>query len=246
MNFQYSSKHYLYSLYINLGAFFLGVGLIVGGYVAWQWILLTWFIYFITVTLNSAGFHRLFSHQSYQTSTFWEIFLTLYGTLTMYGSSINWSIYHTAHHRYSDTEKDPHQFKQIKDVFFNSYRYDKAEFTDKKVAARLSRKWYHRITHKYYWLFPLSFATILFLINPLWLIYGYMAPVGLTIFGGAFFNYFAHTVDGPQNHFSWTLALSGENRHQLHHDEPWRWDFREKWYHIDLAAMFIKLIKKND
>ncbi len=73
----------------------------------------------------------------------------------------------------------------------------------------------------------------------------YLAPLGLVIFSAALFNYISHGVDGPNNSAFYSLQASGEWRHKLHHEKPWLWDLREKWYHIDASAYFIRMIKRD-
>ena len=66
-------------------------------------------MHFIIVTFGiHFTFHRLISHKAFRTSTLIERLGTIVGCLAMSGSSIGWSGVHIHHHRYSDTELDPH------------------------------------------------------------------------------------------------------------------------------------------
>jgi stearoyl-CoA desaturase (delta-9 desaturase) len=56
----------------------------------------------------TVGYHRLLAHRSYQCSKFFEYFFILGGYFAYQGSPIWWSAIHRAHHKYSDTELDPH------------------------------------------------------------------------------------------------------------------------------------------
>jgi fatty-acid desaturase len=54
------------------------------------------------------GYHRLLSHRSFRCRPFFEYFLVVGAYLAFQGSPIWWAAIHRAHHRYSDTDLDPH------------------------------------------------------------------------------------------------------------------------------------------
>lgn len=54
------------------------------------------------------GYHRLLSHRSFRCRPSLEYFLVIGAYLAFQGSPIWWAAIHRAHHRYSDTELDPH------------------------------------------------------------------------------------------------------------------------------------------
>jgi len=56
----------------------------------------------------TVGYHRLISHRSFSCSKAVEYFFVLAGYLAFEGSPIWWATIHRAHHRYDDTELDPH------------------------------------------------------------------------------------------------------------------------------------------
>jgi len=68
-------------------------------------LLLHWITGGLGVTL---GFHRLVSHRSFTVPKWLEYLLVTCGTLSAQGGVINWVGLHRMHHRYSDTEPDPH------------------------------------------------------------------------------------------------------------------------------------------
>lgn len=55
-----------------------------------------------------AGYHRLWAHKSYQATLPLKIYLIAVGSGAIEGSIRWWSRGHRAHHRYTDTEKDPY------------------------------------------------------------------------------------------------------------------------------------------
>lgn len=56
----------------------------------------------------SIGYHRLLCHRSFVTFKPVEYFWVIGGYLALEGSPIWWACMHRAHHRYADTELDPH------------------------------------------------------------------------------------------------------------------------------------------
>jgi stearoyl-CoA desaturase (Delta-9 desaturase) len=54
------------------------------------------------------GFHRLFTHRSFEASRPLKITLGILGTMSFQGSLIGWVADHRRHHRYPDRPGDPH------------------------------------------------------------------------------------------------------------------------------------------
>jgi stearoyl-CoA desaturase (delta-9 desaturase) len=66
------------------------------------------FTYFFGGLGITAGYHRYWAHRSYEASWPAKILLLIMGTSAMEGSVIWWARDHRAHHRFSDTDKDPY------------------------------------------------------------------------------------------------------------------------------------------
>ncbi|WP_010587414.1 acyl-CoA desaturase [Schlesneria paludicola] len=54
------------------------------------------------------GYHRLFSHRAFQTSTPMRVFLAICGSMAGQGPLIAWVALHRCHHQHTDTDGDPH------------------------------------------------------------------------------------------------------------------------------------------
>src|SRR5690348_10910779 len=68
---------------------------------------------FVVFTLLSQlgialGFHRLFTHHSFETTRPIKIFLAILGSMTLEGPIFSWCARHRAHHQFTDKEGDPH------------------------------------------------------------------------------------------------------------------------------------------
>ncbi|CAI4210545.1 unnamed protein product [Parascedosporium putredinis] len=70
-------------------------------------------IYYFNTGLGiTAGYHRLWAHKSYQATLPLKIYLAAVGAGAVEGSIRWWSRDHRAHHRYTDTEKDPYSVRK--------------------------------------------------------------------------------------------------------------------------------------
>jgi stearoyl-CoA desaturase (delta-9 desaturase) len=70
-------------------------------------------IYYFNTGLGiTAGYHRLWSHTSYKATLPLKIYLAAVGAGAVEGSIRWWSRGHRAHHRYTDTEKDPYSVRK--------------------------------------------------------------------------------------------------------------------------------------
>jgi sn-1 stearoyl-lipid 9-desaturase len=58
------------------------------------------------------GFHRLLTHQSFETTPWLRRVLAVFGTLAVQGGPISWVATHRLHHAHSDGELDPHNSRR--------------------------------------------------------------------------------------------------------------------------------------
>ncbi len=80
---------------------------------SWEAIGIAFVLYCITAGVGiTLGFHRLVSHRSFETPKLVEYFLIFCGTLACQGGPLDWIGLHRIHHKYSDTELDPHDSNQ--------------------------------------------------------------------------------------------------------------------------------------
>lgn len=80
--------------------------------IAWQTVLFTFIMSFATGFGITAGYHRLFSHQTYEAHWSVRLVLALIGLAAFEGSALEWCADHRRHHRFVDTEKDPYNINQ--------------------------------------------------------------------------------------------------------------------------------------
>ncbi|KAF4106254.1 hypothetical protein G5714_012244 [Onychostoma macrolepis] len=100
---------------------FLHIGALYGLFLAPSASALTW-IWFCACFLFSAlgitaGVHRLWSHRSYKASLPLRIFLALGNSMAFQNDIYEWSRDHRVHHKYSETDADPHN--AVRGFFFS-------------------------------------------------------------------------------------------------------------------------------
>lgn len=64
--------------------------------------------YFIRMFAITAFFHRYLSHKTFQTSRPVQFIFVLIGTMSAQRGPLWWAAHHRYHHRFTDTEHDPH------------------------------------------------------------------------------------------------------------------------------------------
>lgn len=71
-----------------------------------------WVLYAISALGITAGAHRLWSHKSYQAKWPLRLFLMIGQSLAGQHTIFSWSRDHRVHHKFSDTDADPHNCKR--------------------------------------------------------------------------------------------------------------------------------------
>jgi stearoyl-CoA desaturase (Delta-9 desaturase) len=80
----------------------------IGEPVPWLNLLLLTAFYFVIAHGVTIGFHRLFTHRSFEARRPLKVILAVLGSMSFQGSLIGWVADHRRHHRYSDRAGDPH------------------------------------------------------------------------------------------------------------------------------------------
>jgi stearoyl-CoA desaturase (Delta-9 desaturase) len=65
-------------------------------------------LYWLRMFGITAGYHRYFAHRAYKTSRWFQFALAWLGCTAMQKGPLWWAAKHRDHHKYSDTEEDPH------------------------------------------------------------------------------------------------------------------------------------------
>lgn len=214
--------------------------------------MLSLFVYFLTGCLGiTITFHRYLSHKSFKMSKPMEYLLSIFGALGGTGSPLGWVAVHKNHHKYSDREGDPHSPRQYGwRILFSTYKF---EF-DKWQVRHLICDPFHLALHNYYHLWIILWAGTLWFISAKLLIFGFIIPVtiqlwasNLSNWGNHLFGYRNFATPEYSTNTWWLAAITwGEGWHNNHHRYPNRWNFRHKWWEIDISSWVIRLLKRAE
>jgi stearoyl-CoA desaturase (delta-9 desaturase) len=217
-------------------------------------------VYFLTAIFTfllfgivgaNAGYHRFFSHRTYETYRPVEIFMAIIGTFATLGSIISWVAVHRYHHVHADSDKDPHSPRHI--GWWRAYTYDwkRAEIS-KKFIKDVVRDPVVVFLHKNYFTVIFSYVILLLLINPWLVVFAYCIPATGCLNGVAAVTVIAHikgyetykTNDTAKNCWIANIMSLGEGWHNNHHAHPNQWQQGEQWWEIDPPSWFIRMVKK--
>jgi stearoyl-CoA desaturase (Delta-9 desaturase) len=79
-----------------------------GGTLHWQDLLVLAITYALTGLGITVGYHRLFTHRSFQTTRALRAVFAVMGSMAVEGPLLEWVSTHRKHHRFSDQPGDPH------------------------------------------------------------------------------------------------------------------------------------------
>lgn len=109
-----AEKRSLHIVWRNVIAFiFLHIAGVYGGYLfftqtMWKTRIFSFLLYVASALGITAGAHRLWAHKSYKARLPLRILLTIFNTIAFQDSVIDWARDHRMHHKYSETDADPH------------------------------------------------------------------------------------------------------------------------------------------
>ncbi|CAB0011588.1 unnamed protein product [Nesidiocoris tenuis] len=92
---------------LHIGGFW-GLWQIITLQVRWQTILNAWLVSFVSVLAITVGNHRFFTHKSFKGNNWFKIVAMLGQTVAGQNSIYTWTRDHRLHHKFSDTDADPH------------------------------------------------------------------------------------------------------------------------------------------
>ena len=208
---------------------------------------------------NLSGYHRLWAHRSYTASRPLQYILAALGGGAVEGSIRWWSRDHRAHHRYTDTEKDPYSVR--KGLMYahlgwmilkqNPKRIGRTDITDLNSDILV------RMQHKYYGIVVIVMG---FLVPAL------VAGLGWGDWRGGFFyaglcrlvfvhhatfcvNSLAHWLGdqpfddrhSPRDHIFTAFVTLGEGYHNYHHSYPSDYRNAIQWWQYDPTKWLIQV-----
>jgi len=197
--------------------------------------------------------HRFYSHKSFKfRNDKIKWFFTCIAVLAGRGSPLGWVYLHRKHHRYTDTEKDPHSPKNLgyKLFGFSHMRSQEESKMDIFLVKDLMSK-EHLFIHKWYTAILILFILMFIFINPVLFYFAWALPAIAIQLSQNNFNYFGHmtgyrnfeTKDDSRNNIWLFPILLGEAWHNNHHHDPANYTTTTNFKEVDPLAWVIKLVR---
>lgn len=219
----------------------------------------TWILTLVMTIMTglgvTAGYHRLFSHRSYQAAWPVKLLFLILGAASFQNSALKWSADHRDHHQFVDTDRDPYNIKKgfwyahvLWVILKNPLKRDFSNAKDLESDPLV------RFQHRYYLIFAIVFS--------------FLVPMGIAAlwgdpWGGFFIAGFLRVVFNHHMAFcinsvchyvgnqpysnkdtsrdSWFVSLFtyGEGFHNFHHTFPVDYRNGVKSYHWDPSKWLI-------
>ncbi|XP_075974347.1 acyl-CoA Delta-9 desaturase-like [Anticarsia gemmatalis] len=232
----------------------------------WLTLFFAYILYVCSTVGVTAGAHRLWSHKAYKAKLPMKIILLIFYTIAYQGSVHQWVRDHRVHHKYVDTDADPHNatrgffFSHIgwlllkkhpdilakgKDIYLKDVQTDK--------LLRFQQKYYFPLVVVLCFVFP-TYVPLLWGEN-LWTAF-YIAAVlrhTFTLHMTFLINSAAHMWGTkpydqhilPTETKAVSLVACGEGFHNYHHTFPWDYRAAELGdYTLNISLFFIDLMAK--
>jgi stearoyl-CoA desaturase (delta-9 desaturase) len=252
------------------------VGLVTGCILVWGsgfgWVQLSLLVamYLLTGMGITVGYHRLFTHRSFETYRSVQFVLAALGSMAAQGPLLRWVAMHRCHHQHSDQPGDPHsphlQGQGIGGLFRGLW-HAHLGWVFQPDPAGLDH--YVKDLRKDT---PVRVASALF---PVWVVLGLLVPAVLGglftmswwgallgfLWGGLARICLVHHVtwsvnsachfwgrrpfpvpDESRNNFLFGLLALGEGWHNNHHAFPTSAPHGLRWWQIDLGFWFICML----
>ena len=224
----------------------------------WQDFALFAFLYMATGISITAGYHRYFSHQTYEAHWSVKLFYLLFGAAAVENSALSWSSDHRYHHRFVDTDQDPYDIMKgifwahIGWVFYKTYpvrTYSNAPDLKADRMVMWQHRWYLPLTIGLSFGVPILFGLLTGRVGGA-LLWGAFLRVVAVQHGTFFINSAAHYYgrrtysmkDTSRDNPYLALFTFGEGYHNFHH--TFQNDYRNgiRWYHWDPSKWLINAL----
>lgn len=163
--------------------------------------------------------HYYFSHGKY-TDNLKSYFYTFLSLTSGLGSPISFSASHRQHHKFVDTEKDPHSPAYIgwARVYFLSWE---PQNINPRMISDFARSKFQKWVHKNWYKLHIAIVAVLFLVDPRLVFFALSPGVLYSFHSASLTNTFSHMDGSPVNvHFLKPFAWWGWNHADHHNYKP--------------------------
>ncbi|WP_151959964.1 acyl-CoA desaturase [Acinetobacter bereziniae] len=242
---------------VCLGIFYVGV----------SWFAVTFMLLFYLIRMFSitAFFHRYLSHKTFQTSRIVQFVFVLIGTMSAQRGPLWWAAHHRYHHRFTDTEHDPHSstygfWYSHLGWFLNDYNFATRKEVVKDWLKYPELVWLDRFSLIIVLLTAVSIYALgewLAVVYPSLatsglqlLVWGFVVSTVLLIHATLCINSLAHlygsrdfeTEDQSRNNLFLSIITLGEGWHNNHHYYAGSARQGFYWWQIDITYYLLKMM----
>ena len=204
-----------------------------------------------------AGYHRYFSHKTYECAWPVQLFYAIFGAMAAQNTILTWSSGHRRHHKHVDDDWDPYNIKRgfwwahILWIFFHE-PIDLSNVPDlvPNRIAQWQERWYKVLLIVGGLGLPTAIGALFG--DPIaGLLWGGFLRIAVTHHSTFFVNSLAHHWGSRQYDplvsacDNWAVALLtlGEGYHSFHHRFPNDYRNGVRWYHWDPAKWWIRTLE---
>lgn len=244
-----------------------GIFAFVAGYHALLFLLLpayigefTWasfVLFFVTWVASgfaiTAGYHRLFAHNSYKARPVYEWICLIASSLSVQASALQWSHDHRLHHSHVDTDKDPYNINKGFWYAHIWWLFTYNERIDERIVKDLVNNPRVMFQHRHYVLVTLFVNLAVFGIGCLFVspLASFVGGVLLRIFAIHHCTWFINSLCHVWGARTYAKELSavdnavlalltfGEGYHNYHHTIANDYRNGIRWYHFDPTKWII-------
>lgn len=208
-----------------------------------------------------AGYHRFFSHKSYEAHPIVQAFFAFFGAMAAENSILEWSSQHRVHHKHADKDWDPYNIQRgfwwahILWIFYKNDEMDGTYANSPDLKANRIVMWQHKWNKVILIAGGFGIPTLIGaafgdpIAGLLWGGFTRLVVIHHTTF---FVNSLAHYFGKPEFNAeasardNWMVAMVtlGEGYHSFHHRFPADYRNGIRWYQWDPAKWFIIAAKR--
>jgi len=222
---------------------------------AWSGVWLAIGSYYLRMFALSAGFHRYFSHRSFNTSRVFAFLLAFLGECALQKGVLWWASHHRHHHRFSDQPQDVHSplhkgffWSHMGWILCDKYKpLNRAMIKDFLVHPELV--WLNKNT----WLPANTYiATLIWLFGWPGFLWGFIVSTVFLWHGTFTINSLVHacgtqvyrTGDNSRNNLIGAILTLGDGWHNNHHYCPISARHGFRWWQIDPSFYALWVLER--
>jgi stearoyl-CoA desaturase (delta-9 desaturase) len=239
-------------------------------WVGWNWVAVVCGILFFLLRMFglTAGYHRYFSHRSFETSRVFQFVLTVLGNASAQRGALWWAAHHRHHHLFADRPEDEHS--PLQHGFWTSHILwfmKPRNFATEKKRVKCWLKFPELVfLNRFPALVPLLMVILLYIFGESlrravpdfetsglqMVVWGFCIPTIILFNLTATINSLDHMfgqqryATGDQSRNNWILAIltMGEGWHNNHHHYPIAARNGFFWWEIDMTYYILRFLEQ--